>query len=60
MTNTTLAKYLGWGGAFLLYAQQAITAQSVLPVGLSGWAHFLAALAFGFAVHVASNTDGVK
>lgn len=60
MSKSTLSKILGWSSAFLLYAQGAIATQSVLPHNFSGWAHLLAAIAVGFAVHTAASTDGEK
>lgn len=60
VSKSTIAKCLGWIGAFAFYAQHAIQAQTVLPHDVKGWLSLIGSLAIGFAVHHASNTDGTK
>ena len=57
MNKSTLAKIFGWGSAFLLYAQQAVTAQSVLPHDPKGWLGLVGSVVVGFAIHHAASTD---
>lgn len=58
MSKATVAKILGWGAAFLTYAQQAIAQQSVLPHDARGYVILAASIIGGFALHHASGTDG--
>jgi hypothetical protein len=60
MNRSMLAKGLGWCGAFLVYAQQAVTNQSALPHGARGWLSLAGSIVVGFAIHHAASTDGTR